>query len=158
MRRPKARKPKAQRSRVPDLVRRQRALTATLDAFGGKAFELGASDCATLVRFHLVQMGHKRLPEPEPYSSPLGATRALNRLGFKNLEGLFDSLFPRIAPAFMLPGDIALVEAEKGAPGWQAGTVVISVGRKFLGWHPEADCLAIIRPTVVAPFVAAWRV
>jgi len=155
---PKARKPRQQRSRVPDLVRRQRALAATMDAFKGKAFALGDADCVQLVAFHLAKMGHKSLPEPPPYSSPAGVTKALKALGFDDLETLFDSLLPRIAPAFMLPGDIALVQSEKGAPAWRAGTVVISVGRKWLGWHPDADCLAIIRPTVAAPFLAAWRV
>jgi hypothetical protein len=140
------------------LVRRQRALVETTKAFANTPFDLGSADCAKLVAFHLVAMGHKGVPEPEPYSSALGATRALKRLGFKTLEGLFDSLLPRIAPAFMLPGDIALIRAEKGAPAWQTGTVVISVGRKFLGWHPDADVLAILSPTIDEPFLAAWRV
>jgi len=152
----KPKRPK--KKRVPDLIRRERALAATMNKFAGKAFDLGGADCVQLVHFHLRQMGHKGLPDPGGYASPAGVTKRLKALGFKSLEELFDSLLPRIAPAFMLPGDIALVEAEKDAPAWRAGTVVISVGRKFLGWHPDADLLAVIQPTVDEPFVAAWRV
>lgn len=151
------RKPAAKRKRVPDLIRRERALAATMEKFAGKAFDLGGADCIQLVHFHLVKMGHKGLPDPGGYASPAGVTKRLKALGFDNLEQLFDSLLPRIAPAFMLPGDIALVKAEKGAPAWRAGTVVISVGRKFLGWHPDAEILSIIQPHSGGTFVAAWR-
>ena len=142
---------------VPDLVRRNRALTATKDKFAGKLFDLGQADCIQLARFHLVKMGHRRLPKADGYSSPAGAKKALKALGFANLEELFDSLLERIAPAFMLPGDIGLVQAEEGAPAWEVGTVVISVGRKFLGWHSEQRILSIMQPLTDAPFVAAWR-
>jgi hypothetical protein len=143
---------------VPDLVRRNRALIATQAKFAGKAFELGSADCVQLVRFHLAKMGHRRLPKPPDYSTPSGARKALKAVGFDDLESLFDSLLERIPPAFMRPGDIGLVEAEKGAPAWQTGTVVISVGRKFLGWHPDHAILAIIQPIIDEPFIAAWRV
>jgi hypothetical protein len=152
---PKPRKPKAKP--VPDLIRRNRALIATQAKFAGQAFKLGSADCVQLVRFHLLKMGHRRLPSADGYSSPAGAKRHLKTLGFDDLESLFDSLLPRIAPAFMLPGDIALVQAEEGAPAWTVGTVVISVGRKFLGWHPDQAILSIMQPLIAAPFVAAWR-
>lgn len=147
----KAKKP------LPDLLRRNRALEALQARFGGQAFALGRADCVQLVRSHLVKMGHKGLPRPPSYSSPAGVTRALKALGADNLEGVFDKLLPRIAPAAMLPGDVGLIMAEPGAPAWRAGTVVVSVGRKFLGWHPDHPMLAIIEPTVDAPFIAAWR-
>jgi hypothetical protein len=57
----------------------------------------------------------------------------------------------------MLPGDVALVKPEKDAPAWEVGTVVISIGRKFLGWHPDAEQLAVIDPNIPNPFLAAWR-
>ena len=142
---------------VADLIRRNRALTATQAQFAGKAFALGSADCVQLVRFHLLKMGHRGLPEATGYSSPAGVTKVLKGLGFDNLEGLFDSLLPRIPPAFMLPGDIGLVRAEEGAPAWRAGTVVISIGRKFLGWHPDQPLLSIMQPTIAEPFIAAWR-
>jgi len=148
---------KAAPKRVPDLVRRQRALAATMAEFAGCELELGSADCVKLVRFHLVKMGHRGLPKADGYASPAGVTKVLKGMGFDSLEQLFDSLLPRIAPAYMLPGDIALVAAEPGAPAWRAGTVVISVGRKFLGWHPDQPILAVIDPLVDDPFAAAWR-
>ena len=119
-----------QKKPVPDLIRRNNALQATMMKFAGKELRLGEADCAKLVRFHLVKMGHRRLPKATGYSSPGEAKEVLKAMGFKNLEELFDSLLPRITPAFMLPGDIALVKAERGAPAWQLGTVVISIGRQ----------------------------
>jgi len=152
---PKRRKAKAKQ--VPDLIRRQRALTATMEKFGGSELDFVNADCGKLARYHLAQMGHRGLPPVEGYSDAAGAKRHLKGLGFRNLEQLFDSLLPRIAPAYMLPGDIAVVQPEPGAPAWQVGTVVISVGRKFLGWHPDHPVLAVIEPALDEPFVAAWK-
>lgn len=143
--------------KLPDLVRRNRAIVAVQAKFAGKNFELGKADCIQLVRFHLVKMGHAKLPSAKGYSSPAGVKKALKKLGAANLEQLFDKLLTRIPPAMMLPGDIALVPAEEDAPAWRAGTVVISVGRKFLGWHPDHPLLAVVEPSVEQPFVAAWR-
>lgn len=148
---------RAKKKPVPDLVRRVRAIEALQAKFGGKSFKLGKHDCVQLVRSHLVKMGHHGLPKPAAYSSPGGVTKALKALGADNLEGVFDTLLPRIAPAAMLPGDVGLLAAEPGAPAWRAGTVVVSVGRKFLGWHPDHPMLAVIEPKVEAPFIAAWR-
>lgn len=83
--------------------------------------------------------------------------QALKALGADNLEELFDNLLPRIAPAAMRAGDIGLIMAEPDAPAWRAGTVVISVGRKFLGWHPDEPFFAVLEPRADAPFIAAWR-
>lgn len=142
---------------VPDLIRRNRAVIAVQQKFAGQTFRLGKADCIQIVRFHLVKMGHRGLPKAKGYSSPAGAMKVLRQLGAENLEQLFDGLLPRIAPAMMLPGDIGLLPAEEGAPAWRAGTVAISVGRKFLGWHPDHPMLAVIEPTVETPFIAAWR-
>ena len=148
---------RAKQKPVPDLIRRHRALDATMQKFAGKELKLGEADCVKLVRFHLVKMGHRRLPKATGYSSPGEAKKVLKSMGFRNLEQLFDSLLPRITPAFMLPGDVALVQAEEGEPAWQLGTVVISIGRKFRGWHPDEPRLAIIEPIVERPYLAAWR-
>lgn len=157
MRRSVAKRKRTKRTQVPDLTRRNRALKATQDKFKLQDFQLGKVDCVQLVRFHLVKMGHQNLPKATGYSSPGGMKKVLQDLGVENLEQLFDKLLPRIAPAAMLPGDIGLVMAEPGAPAWRAGTVVISVGRKFLGWHPDHPMLAILEPKVDSPFIAAWR-
>lgn len=144
-------------AKVPDVVRRERALMKTMERFQGRAFKLGKFDCVLMVRAHLVAMGHKRLPRAPDYRDVRGAMEALKKLGAKTVAELMDKHLTRIPPATMLPGDIALVEAEQGEAAWQAGTVVISVGRKWLAWHRDAAVLAIIEPVVDRPFIAAWR-
>lgn len=142
---------------LPDLLRRHRALIATQARFGGKTFELGKADCVQLVRAHLVKMGHRGLPRPPSYSSPGGVEKALKALGADDLEQLFDRLLTRIPPAAMLPGDVGLIPGDPDAPAWRSGAVVISVGRKFLGWHPDHPMLAVLEPAEANPFIAAWR-
>lgn len=149
---------KVKRKPVPDLIRRQRAIDATMLRFGGKNFKLGKADCVQLARYHLVKMGHRRLPKATGYSTPRGAMAVLGKLGAANLEELFDKLLTRIPPAAMLPGDIGLVAlSEPHEPAWQAGSVGICVGRKWLGWHADHAWLAIIEPNDERPFKAAWR-
>lgn len=159
---------------VPDLIRRQRAINATMvrfggrvlagGAIGGRTFKLGKTDCVQMLRGHLVAMGHRRLPKLPRYSSPGGAAAALRsalkQLGQKEdgtLEQLLDALLPRITPAAMLPGDIGLVGAEPQAPAWRAGSTVVSLGRKWLGWHADSPVLAVQEPLVDRPFIGAWR-
>lgn len=172
MSKPKTRK--AAKKPLPDLVRRQRAINATMVRFGGQMgpkggvtggkFRIGRTDCIHMLRGHLVAMGHRGLPKIPKYSSPGGAMKALaailKQLGKDEegtLEQLLDALLPRIAPAAMLPGDIGLVEAEPQAPAWRAGSAVISLGRKFLGWHADSPVLAVQEPLVDRPFIGAWR-
>lgn len=160
---------------VPDLVRRQRAIEATMRRFGGKVMKggaiggrklkLGATDCIRLFRAHLVAMGHRGLPKIPSYSSPGGAMAALRRMLAKlgkdeggTLKDLADALLPAIAPAAMLPGDVAFTEAEPNVPAWRAGSMVIFLGsNKVLGWHPDSGTLAVIDVQVSNPFKGAWR-
>lgn len=132
----------------PDMTRRNKALQKTADKFRGKPFEWGKVDCAKLARFHLIAMGHKP-PKIPVYRSAVGAKTALKSLKHKGLESLFDSLLPRIAPAAMLPGDIALMEGD--------GTfdaLTISVGQKVMGFHEDVGGVVMITPHEVK---AAWR-
>jgi hypothetical protein len=148
--------------KLPDLVRRQRALEKTRDRFAGRAFELGITDCAILARAHLKAMGHKHVPAPGKYRTPKEAVDALRvaskKAGAKKagLIPLFDALLERIPPAAMLPGDIAMVDREEGPLGVDIGSLVISVGTKFWGWHPDDPRFALIEPNGM-PFKAAWR-
>lgn len=141
--------------RVPEMARRMRAIESIRARFEAQPYKIGQSDCAKLVRALLVQMGHKRLPKPKPYKNAIGAKRELTRLGFDSLEAMMDTLLPRIAPAMMLPGDIGLIEAD---PDDAAGdeTLVVSLGSKYWGWHPDQLALAVL---MIEPqnIKAAWR-
>jgi hypothetical protein len=144
------------------LVKRQRALEKTRDKFAGRVFELGVSDCAILVRAHLKNMGHKNVPAPGKYRTPVEAGKAIKAACAKvkakgtGLVPLLDALLERIPPAAMLPGDIGMVEREEGPLGVDTGSLVISVGTKFWGWHPDDERFALIEPHGM-PFKAAWR-
>ena len=100
-----ATKRKTKPKKVPDLVRRQRALDATMRSFGGQTFRLGKTDCLRLFRSHAVAMGKRGIPKIPAYSSPGGAMKALaqslERLGADpggDLGDLMDALgFERIA-------------------------------------------------------------
>lgn len=148
--------------KLPDLIRRNRALEKTRDKFAGRVFELGVSDCAILARAHLRNMGHKDVPAPGKYRTPKEAAARLKELCRKvgakkvGLEHLLDALLERIPPAAMLPGDVALVDREEGALGVDTASLVVSVGRKFWGWHPDSELFVLIEPTGM-PFKAAWR-
>lgn len=154
----------SQRGRkLPDLIRRQRALEKTRDRFAGRVIDLGVSDCVILARAHLKNMGHKKLPVARKYRTPREAAdeikRVCNAVGAAGvgLVPLFDALLERIPPAAMLPGDIAMVDREDGPLGVDAGSLVISVGVKFWGWKPDEDPrFALIEPFGM-PFKAAWR-
>lgn len=161
----KKKRPGGGRRPLPDLVRRQRAIDASMRRFGGHNFKLGKIDCLKLVRAHAVAMGHRRLPKVPDYSSPRAAMAALAAVleargadPGGDLGDLLDAVgFERIAPAAMLQGDVALLEAEPQAPAWRAGGLVVFLGHKYMGWHADSPVLAICEPLVANPFVSAWR-
>lgn len=133
---------------MSDMLRRNRALQKTADKYRGKPFVWGKNDCVKMARSHLVAMGHKP-PKMPSYRSATGAKAALKKAGYRTLESLFDALLLRIAPAAMLPGDIALMPGE---PPFDA--VTICVGRKVMGWHGDAEETVMIVPDQIK---AAWR-
>jgi hypothetical protein len=101
-----------------------------------------------MARFHLRQMGHRPTRTPR-YRTAIGAKRALKIKGFDSMSEALDSTLPRIAPAQMLPGDIA---ALRGTEGLDA--LVICAGETFLGWHEGAETPTFL---TVREFEAAWR-
>lgn len=137
-------------SPVPELVRRQRALEQTMAKFRGRPFDWRGADCLTMLRFHLVKLGHKSLPKIPPYRDALGARRALEKAGFGSMEALLDSLLPRIAPARALAADVMLM----GSDGEPLDAVVISVGQKVFGFHEDAVGAVVITPAAIK---GAWR-
>jgi hypothetical protein len=140
--------------KLKTLVKRQRALQKVMAKFGGKPFKLGTNDCVKLTRFHLGALGHK-LPSTGRYTTAVQAAAALKKQGVKNLEQLLDKYLERIPPAMMLPGDLAMPPSDPDAPAAKIGTVMVAVTpRKFLGWHPDHESLAVMELTVIN---AAWR-
>jgi hypothetical protein len=134
-----------------DLVRRQAALEKTLAKYAGRAIDWAAVDCVRMGRSHLVAMGHTPLPRIPRYSSAEGALRALKKAGHASIEALFDSLLPRIAPAAMLPGDVALMQGDE-----HFDAVTLCVGHKLWGWHQENG---LREPLMMIPetIKRAWR-
>lgn len=138
----------------PELVRRNQAIEKTQKRFGGKAFKLGSNDCVKLVKFHLRALGRRDLPSTGHYKTAKEAARQLKKQGVKNLEQLLDKFLDRIPPAAMLPGDIALMKSDPEAPAFELGTIAISLGRKLLGYHGDAQTLVVMEPLEIE---AAWR-
>ena len=130
-----------------EMLRRQQALEKTLAKYRDKAIDFKTVDCVRAARFHLIQMGHKPPPMPR-YQSLIGARRAAEQAG--GLEALLDGLLPRIAPAAMWLGDIALLEGEGGIDA-----VMFNVGGKLAGWHESAERMVNVTALAVK---GAWRV
>lgn len=131
---------------MTDVIRRQKALEATMEKYRGKALDFKTADCVRMARFHLIQMGHK-VPKLPRYQSSVGAIRALKAAG--GMVAILDSFLPQIPYARMLPGDLAVLEGED-----DMDAVVICVGHKVMGWHQDADTLVNIIPNQIK---AAWR-
>lgn len=129
-----------------DMLRRTAALEKTLAKFKGKPLDFVRADCARMLRFHLLSMGH-RPPALPSYRSSIGAIRALRQLG--GLPAVLDSFLPRIPYARMLPGDVAVMPGEDGV---DAG--VVCLGFKVAGWFEGVDEMVNIVPNDI---VAAWR-
>lgn len=140
---------------APPLVQRQAALQATLDKFRTREWSWAAGHtCVHLARFHLRQMGHK--PEAVPaIRSEISARRALATRGWQSVADMLDAQpgLMRIAPAMMLPGDLAVAGSADGV-----GAVFICLGgRKLMGWREDADGMVIL-DVLFDDLDAAWRV
>lgn len=140
----------------PDLLRRQRATTATLTKYRGKAFDWKKGvTCVHMARFHLRQMGH-RPPELPRIRGAIGARRALNERGWPDVAAMLDAQpdMQRIAPAMMLPGDLAVLPADEGFDA-----IVISTGlHKLLGWHESWPHGMVEMEASLADVIGAWRI
>lgn len=139
---------------MTEMLRRQRAAQATVDRFRGVPFAYGKNDCARLAAFALRQMGYKPgLAKAGSYSSALGATRALKRLGHDDLASVLDGLgLLRIPPIAALPGDLVMLPGE----GPFGGALAVAVGNgRVLSYHEDLDGAEIVQPI---EYVAAWAV
>ena len=117
-----------------ELVRRRAATERTLARYRKKVFDWSKGiTCVHLARAHLRNMGHK--PETLPrFRSALGAKKALQERGFESVTGMLDSMLPRIAPAQMMLGDLAVVPGEGGLDA-----IFVCAGPlKVFGWREDA--------------------
>lgn len=137
-----------------NLADRAKATGTVIDRFRGKPFAWDTSgNCIHLARAQAKALKVKGVPTVPTFRTPLGARKALRKKGFDTMEALMDSLFPRIAPARMIVGDIGMVPGE--AP---FNALVVSVGGgKVVGWHEASDVLEVIKLSK-ADYVAAWAV
>lgn len=140
------------------LTERKKRTEKTLSKFRGRGFKWdGGATCIHLFRTHLKNMGYK-VPVVPRFTSALGAKRAMDAAGYRDLEHLADSFLERIPPAMMLLGDVALMESDTFYDDQKLfDAIVISAGPggKVFGWHPDSPFLANIE---ALQFKAAWRV
>lgn len=136
-----------------EMLKRQKVAQAVVDRFKGKPFQYGKNDCARLAAMALRKMGHRSpMAQAGIYHSPLGAVRAMNRLGHADLATALDSIgLERIAPAAALPADLILIPGE-GAFG---GALVMAVGNgRVIGYHEDCVGAEVLQPV---EYLAAWR-
>jgi hypothetical protein len=84
--------------------------------------------------------------------SALAAKRAMQSNGWESVEDMLDSMLPRIAPAMMLLGDLAVVPGEDGF----ASIMICAGPQKVMGWHPETGAF-VVYDGGIGELSAAWR-
>ena len=118
-------------------------------------FEYGKVDCAKVAAFHLKQLGYQiAISKAGRYSSLIGASRALKRLGYSTLAEMADGLgLLPITPARMLLGDIADLASDSpiGAIGIFAGN-----GNLFC-FHEDHPGLVAFKPNPES-ILRSWSV
>ncbi len=135
-----------------DLAMRVAATEKVVARFRRRPFDWSTrATCIHLARAQARAMGHRPPPIPD-FRSPRGALTALRSTGHDTLEALLDSMFPRIAPAAMLVGDLCIVPGES-----PFDAIAISAGGALLMYHPHASGLANVKEAM-GSVKAAWRV
>ena len=130
-------------------IERAAATSATAAMFRNRPqdFAHGVT-CIHLLRAQMTAFGYTPPAIPH-FSTPIGAKRALRKMGHRDLCSLLDELLPRIPAARMRVGDIVLGE---GAGLFDA--IGISAGGKVLGWDEDGNGLFNI--TLTAAPIGAW--
>lgn len=137
-----------------NLAERVAATETVIARYRNKPFDWGTTGtCIHLARMQMIAMGHKA-PSVPAFRSAIGAGKALKKAGFDTLADLLDTLLPRIPPAAMLVGDLAIMP---GGSGFDA--VVIGAGGKVIGYHDDYLDRGVVNviPEGPAPFIGAWR-
>lgn len=137
----------------PDLIRRRDATQNTLNKFKGEVFDWSKGvTCVHLARFQLLRMGHKPQKLPS-IRSALTARRELDSRKWADCGDMLDAQgLPRIPPAMMLLGDLAMLPDADGF-----GAIFVCVGpHKAMGWREDAPALVVL-DLDFAQFSASWR-
>lgn len=139
-------------ARVPEMLRRQRAVLATLARYRGKAFSWREGiTCVHLARAHCKHMGHT-VPTMPRFRSAMTAREALAARGWADVPAMLDSLLVQIPPAAMALGDVAVLPGEDGL-----GAIYICAGpRRLFGWIEGEPLPQMIEPNLEE--LIAWRV
>lgn len=141
------------KSRLPELEKRKQATQATLDRYRNKAFDWATGvTCVHLARYHLRNMGH-RPPSLPRFRSAFGARKAMQERGWESVTEMLDTMLPRIPPAKMMLGDLAVVEGSDGME-----SIVVCTGPlALLGWLPSGEKMAVYLNDI-SHVTASWRV
>lgn len=133
-----------------NLAQRAAVTQATWDKYRGRAFDWKGATCVHVLRFHLRAMGH-RPPKMPAFQSPIGAKRALMKMGAGNLTELMSNLgLMEIGAAEMIVGDVAILPGDDNFDA-----LTICAGNKFMGFHEQAEGFAsmeVHRPAIKAAF------
>lgn len=136
-----------------EMERRRVATEKTLKRYRGKVFDWSNGiTCVHLARFHLRNMGHH--PETLPrFRSALSAKKALKERNWNSVAEMLDSMFPRIAPAQMMLGDLAIVPGDAGLDA-----IFVCAGPlKVFGWREDQPGLVLL-DIGLDELTGAWRV
>lgn len=139
---------------MSEMNRRVEATRMTLAKYAHPFSWSKRMTCIHMARAHLRNMGHRPPPIPD-FRSALGARTQLKKAGFADVAALFDSMLPRIAPAEMWVGDIAVLP---GNEGFDSICLADTVG-KLVGWHEDDP--SGVKPQIVLSLdlvIGAWRV
>ncbi len=111
-------------------------------------FAWGANDCCTFANgAALAVTGENVMEGVRPYSTALGAARALVEAGCRSFEELVDRLLPVVPVGLAKRGDLALIEKDGN------GLLMVVEGETLVG----PDTSGVMRlPRARA--VKAWRV
>lgn len=143
------------------LERRVDAAQATVDKFRGVAFDPGKVDCVQVAKFHLRTLGRPmKFGVPLSYKTLNQGRAVLRRLGFASIGEGFSSLYPEIAPAEALVGDLVELVALEDEATKGLGAIVIYLGNNAVfGFHEVATGGTVMRinePGSDRP-LRAWR-
>jgi hypothetical protein len=140
------------------LIKRVEVAEKVAAKFIGQDFAWGQRDCARMAHLVVTGLG---LSSPwrkaGQYRSERTAIRSMRKLGYNGLDEALDSMFPRIAPAETLPGDLLGFESSVPQFGVALG-LVLSGGKcvAFIDSELVGGCRAVVGYSHFA--TTAWSV